>query len=218
MGWMGRLVSPTSPDTNWQGLAELSSVNDNTDEYRHNPRLSLEDWTSYLKAVDRTFALLNSHSEQNKANGTPTVPSIGFPVASAELLVSAEMASAESGEDPSHMVGKHLLDLASQPPNPAFEQTNKLGLQSHRRLQPISQHHRECPQDVEPEEDAFEDQLHPHAHSDKTSAHQVSNVSNVEQPIHPNRTERLLAKMQKNGLKEWVPNLEGSASSQLLSD
>ncbi|XP_059109984.1 extracellular sulfatase Sulf-1 isoform X2 [Peromyscus eremicus] len=258
-------------DTNWQGLEELSSVNDYTaDEYRHNPRLSLESWTSYLKAVDRTFALLNSHSEQNKANGTPAAPSGGFPVASADLSVSAEMASAESGEDPSHVVGEtppltlpaNLQTLPSNRPTlsperrlewnndiPEVNHLNsehwrksktekqmgweeirhldgdisgngmtELGLQSHRRLQPISQHQRECPQDAEPEEDAFEDQLHPHVHSDRTSVHQVFNVSGVEQPIHSSSTERLLAKMQKSGIKEWVPNPEGSASSPLTSD
>lgn len=257
-------------DTNWQGLEEVSSVSGDTDEYRHNPGLSLESWTSYLEAVDRTFALLNSRSEQNKANGTPTAPSGGFPVASAELSVSAEMASAESGEDPSHVVGETPpltlpanlqtlpLNRPTLSPERRLEWNNdipevnhlnsehwrksktekqmgweeihhldgdisgngmtELGLQSRRRLQPISQHQRECPQDAEPEEDAFEDQLHPHVHSDRTSVHRVFSVSGVEQPIRSSPTERLLAKMRKSGIKEWVPNLEGSASSPLPSD
>ncbi|XP_042126659.2 extracellular sulfatase Sulf-1 isoform X1 [Peromyscus maniculatus bairdii] len=257
-------------DTNWQGLEEVSSVSGDTDEYRHNPGLSLESWTSYLEAVDRTFALLNSRSEQNKANGTPTAPSGGFPVASAELSVSAEMASAESGEDPSHVVGETPpltlpanlqtlpLNRPTLSPERRLEWNNdipevnhlnsehwrksktekqmgweeihhldgdisgngmtELGLQSRRRLQPISQHQRECPQDAEPEEDAFEDQLHPHVHSDRTSVHQVFSVSGVEQPIRSSPMERLLAKMRKSGIKEWVPNLEGSASSPLPSD
>ncbi|EGW12787.1 hypothetical protein I79_017781 [Cricetulus griseus] len=94
----------------------------------------------------------------------------------------------------------------------------ELVFQSHRKLQPIGQHQRGRPQDVEPEEDAFEEQLHPHVHSDRTSVHQVFNVSSVEQPIHSSHTERILTKMQKNDTKEWIPNLEGSASSPLTSD
>ncbi|KAL1775758.1 extracellular sulfatase Sulf-1 isoform X1 [Sigmodon hispidus] len=92
------------------------------------------------------------------------------------------------------------------------------GLQSHCGLQPISQHQQERSQDAEPEEDAFEDQLHPPVRSDRISVHQVFNVSSVEQPMHSSHTERLLTKMQKNGTTEWVPNPEGSASSPLTSD
>ncbi|MEJ1281576.1 hypothetical protein NN561_012526 [Cricetulus griseus] len=270
-GMDGKVSQPiVTSDTNWQGLEELSGGNDHTDEYRHNPRLSLEDWTSYLKAVDRTFALLNSHSEQNKADGIPTAQSGGLPVTSAEFLVSTEMASAESGEDPSHVVGEAppltlpanlqtlYLNRPTLSPERKLEWNNdipevnhlnsehwrksktekqmgweeihhldgdisgngmtELVFQSHRKLQPIGQHQRGRPQDVEPEEDAFEEQLHPHVHSDRTSVHQVFNVSSVEQPIHSSHTERILTKMQKNDTKEWIPNLEGSASSPLTSD
>lgn len=45
----------------WQGLEELYSVNENIHRYRLNYRLSLVDWTNYLKDVDGVFALLNSH-------------------------------------------------------------------------------------------------------------------------------------------------------------
>lgn len=96
--------SSVSSDTNWQGLEELSSVKD-IDEYRSYPRLSLEDWTNYLTAAPRAFALLNTHPDSSKANWTPTTQS-GFLVTSAELLVPAEMTSVESGEDPSHVVGE----------------------------------------------------------------------------------------------------------------
>lgn len=97
--------SNITSDTSWQGLEELSGAS-NIDEYRSNPRLSLEDWTNYLRAVYRAFALLNSHPDPNKANGTPTTQGGDFLVTSAERLVPAEMASAESGEDPSHVVGE----------------------------------------------------------------------------------------------------------------
>ncbi|XP_038203474.1 extracellular sulfatase Sulf-1 isoform X1 [Arvicola amphibius] len=262
--------SSIASDANWQGLEELSGVDDDTNEYRRNPRLGVEDGTSYLKAVDRTFAPLNPHSEQNKANGTPTAPSSDFSVTSVELLMSAEMASAESGEDPSHVVGETPpltlpvnlqtlhLNRSTLSPERRLEWNNdipevnhlnsehwrksrtekalgweeihspegdirgngmtELVFRSHRRLQPFSWHQQEHPRDVEPEEDAFEDQWHLRVPSDRTNVHQVFSVSSVEQPVHSSHTERTLTKMQKNGTKEWVPNLEGSASSPLPSD
>lgn len=93
-------------DINWQGLEELYSVNESIYEYRQNYRLSLVDWTNYLKDVDRVFALLNSHHEQNKTNNTKPAQSDGFLAASAELPVPAEMASAESEEDPRPTIGE----------------------------------------------------------------------------------------------------------------
>lgn len=265
-GMDGKVSQPSiASDTNWQGLEELSGVDDDTSEYRHNPRLSLEDWTSYLKAVDRTFAPLNPHSEQNKANGTPAAQSSGFSVTSVELLVSAEMASAESGEDPSHVVGEAPpltlpvnlqtlhLNRPTLSPERRLEWNNdipevnhlnsehwrksrtenpmgweeirypegdisgngrtELVFRSHRRLQPYSRHQRERPQDVEPEA-----QWHLRVPSDRTNVHRVFRVSSVEQPVHSSHTEGTLTKIQKNGTKEQVPNLEGSASSPLPSD
>uniref|UniRef100_A0A8C5JT77 Sulfatase 1 n=1 Tax=Junco hyemalis TaxID=40217 RepID=A0A8C5JT77_JUNHY len=53
-------------DIDWQGLEDLYSVNESVYEYRHNFRLSLADWTNYLKDVDRMFALLNSYYQQKK--------------------------------------------------------------------------------------------------------------------------------------------------------
>lgn len=263
--------SSIASDTNWQGLEELSGVDDHTNEYRHNPRLSLEDWTSSLKAVDRTFAPLNPHFEQNKANGTPAAQSSGFSVTSVELLVSAEMASAESGEDPSHVVRETPpltlpvnlqslhLNRSTLSPEIRLEWNNdipevnhlnsehwrkrrtekptgweeihypegdisgngmtELVFRSHRRLQPFSRHQREHPRDVEPEEDAFEDQWHLRVPSDRTNVHRVFSVSSGEQPVHSSHTERTLTEMQKDGTKEWVPNREGlSASSPLPCD
>lgn len=93
-------------DNNWQGLEELYSVNESIYEYRQNYRLSLVDWTNYLKDVDRVFALLNSHHEQNKTNKTKPAQSDGFLALSAELPVPVEMASAESEEDPHPTVGE----------------------------------------------------------------------------------------------------------------
>ncbi|XP_060241837.1 extracellular sulfatase Sulf-1 isoform X2 [Meriones unguiculatus] len=251
--------SSVAPDTDWQGLEELSGVSDRMDEDRHNPRLSLEEWANDLTAVHREFALLSRHSERNKANGTPAAQRGSFPVTSAELLVPAGMASAESGEDPSHVVGEtppltlpaslqtlHLNRPTLSPErklewNNDIPEVNHLNSEHWRKskteeqtgweethhlednisgngmtelvLQPTSQQQRKYPQDVEPEEDAFEDQLHPLVHSDRTSVHQVSDVRSEEQPLHSSHTQ----KMEKNGPKEWAPNLEGSASSPLTS-
>lgn len=103
----GKANQPSlAADVNWQGLEDLYSVNESIYEYRQNYRLSLVDWTNYLKDVDRVFALLNSHHEQNKTNKTKTAQSDGFPGGSAELSVPVEMASAESDDDPSRMVGE----------------------------------------------------------------------------------------------------------------
>ncbi|XP_049637757.1 extracellular sulfatase Sulf-1 isoform X1 [Suncus etruscus] len=87
-------------DVNWQGLEDLYSVNESIYEYRQDYRLSLGDWTNYLKDVDRIFALLNSHHEQSKAN-----KSEGFLAESPELSVLVEMTSSESDEDPKHTTG-----------------------------------------------------------------------------------------------------------------
>lgn len=87
-------------DVNWQGLEDLYSVNESIYEYRQDYRLSLGDWTNYLKDVDRIFALLNSHHEQSKAN-----KSEGFLAESPELSVLVEVTSSESDEDPKHATG-----------------------------------------------------------------------------------------------------------------
>ncbi|XP_042522903.1 extracellular sulfatase Sulf-1 isoform X1 [Dipodomys spectabilis] len=106
-GMDGKVSLPNLPaDTNWQGLEELYSVNESIYEDRHNYSLSLLDWTNYLKDVDRVFALLSSHSEQNETSQTQPAQSDEFLVDSAELSVPGEMASAESDEDPSLMVGE----------------------------------------------------------------------------------------------------------------
>ncbi|XP_058524699.1 extracellular sulfatase Sulf-1 isoform X2 [Ochotona princeps] len=90
-----------SANNSWQGLEDLYRVTESIYAYRQNYRLSLADWTHYLKDVDRVFALLNSHFEQKKANKTKTAPSLGLPGISAELPVPPEMASAQPDADPS---------------------------------------------------------------------------------------------------------------------
>jgi hypothetical protein len=239
-------------------------VNESIYEYKHNYRLSLVDWTNYLKDVDRVFALLTSHSEQNKISQTQSAQSDGFLAASTELSAPVEMASAESDEDPSHMVGESLhlalptdlrtlhLDRPTLSPESKLEWNNdipevnhlnsehwrndkteiwmghkeinhpdsafsgngmtELGLQPHPRLQPISGHQRELPQDGGPEEDVFEGQLYLPVHSDGSSVHQVFNVSNVEQPDLSSSVERTLTKV-KNYTHENAQQVEGSASS-----
>lgn len=130
-GMDGKVNLPSLPaDVNWQGLEDLYGVNESIYEYRRNYRLSLVDWTNYLKDVDRVFALLNSHHEQNKAN--KSARSGGVSAVSAELSVPAEMASAESDADPSRTVGgaPHLTlpaDLRTLHLNrPTFSPENKL--------------------------------------------------------------------------------------------
>ncbi|XP_064244751.1 extracellular sulfatase Sulf-1 isoform X1 [Passer domesticus] len=80
-------------DIDWQGLEDLYSVNESVYEYRHNFRLSLADWTNYLKDVDRMFALLNSYYQQNKPDKDNTGQSNGEESSTPFTLV--EMTSAE---------------------------------------------------------------------------------------------------------------------------
>lgn len=85
-----------------------------------------------MEDVDRVFALLNGHHEQNKTHKTETAQSDGFLAVSAELSVPVEMASADSDEDPSPMVGeaRHLTlpaDLQTLHLNrPTFSPESKL--------------------------------------------------------------------------------------------
>lgn len=102
-GMDGKVNLPNlAADVNWQGLEDLYSVNESIYAYRQDYRLSLGDWTNYLKDVDRVFALLNRHHEQNKANEGE-----GFLTEFPELSVPIEMASPKSdGENLRRMVGE----------------------------------------------------------------------------------------------------------------
>ncbi|XP_025121066.2 extracellular sulfatase Sulf-1 isoform X3 [Bubalus bubalis] len=91
-GMDGKVNLPSlTADSNWQGPEDVYSVNGSAYKDRQNYRLSLADWTNYLKDVDRVFALLNSHHEQNQANGTKSAPSDGLLAVSADLSAPAEV-------------------------------------------------------------------------------------------------------------------------------
>ncbi|XP_005042213.2 PREDICTED: extracellular sulfatase Sulf-1-like [Ficedula albicollis] len=93
-GMDGKAKLPSfTGDIDWQGLEDLYSVNESAYEYRHNFRLSLADWTNYLKDVDRMFALLNSYYQQNKPDKDNTGRSNGDESSTPFTLV--EMTSAE---------------------------------------------------------------------------------------------------------------------------
>ncbi|XP_074753782.1 extracellular sulfatase Sulf-1 isoform X1 [Athene noctua] len=82
-------------DINWQGLEDLYSVNESVYEYRYNYRLSLADWTNYLKDVDRMFALLNSYYQQNKTDKDNTAQSDEDRDESSTSFTLVEITSAE---------------------------------------------------------------------------------------------------------------------------
>ncbi|MBZ3887597.1 Extracellular sulfatase Sulf-1 [Sciurus carolinensis] len=103
------------------------------------------------------------------------------------------MGHEEVAPSESNFSGSGMTELASQP---------------HPRLQLISRHQKELPQDAGPGEDVFEDQFYLPVHSDGASVHQTFNVSSVGQSIHSSRAGR----MGKNFTKESFHHLEGSAS------
>ncbi|XP_072460898.1 extracellular sulfatase Sulf-1 isoform X2 [Notamacropus eugenii] len=112
-GMDGKVKLPNfTEDINWQGLEDLYSVNESSYEYRYNYKLSLVDWTNYLKDVDRVFALLNSHYEQNNTNDTKTALKHGFLNTSSTPPVLEEMTSAVSDEDTSSMEAEAWLLIA----------------------------------------------------------------------------------------------------------
>ncbi|XP_071410479.1 extracellular sulfatase Sulf-1 isoform X1 [Pithys albifrons albifrons] len=82
-------------DIDWQGLEGLYSVNESVYEYRYNFRLSLADWTNYLKDIDRMFALLNSYYQKNKTDKNNTAQSNGDGDESSTPFTMVEMTSAE---------------------------------------------------------------------------------------------------------------------------
>lgn len=128
-GMDGKVNMPNlAADVNWQGLEDLYSVNESVYEYRQDYTLSLDDWSHYLKDVDRVFALLNSHHEQNQANEDEA-----FLVESVKLSVPVDMASPESDKEYlRHMAGEapHLswpADLQTLPLNkPTFSPDSAL--------------------------------------------------------------------------------------------
>ncbi|KAE8598959.1 hypothetical protein XENTR_v10017006 [Xenopus tropicalis] len=94
-GTDGRANLPNfTEDVDWKGLEDLYSLNETFYGYRNNYRLSLDDWATYLKDVDRVFALLNSNSKQTRRNETL----VAQPDGSSNTSLY-EMASAESEEE-----------------------------------------------------------------------------------------------------------------------
>ncbi|XP_074134953.1 LOW QUALITY PROTEIN: extracellular sulfatase Sulf-1 [Sminthopsis crassicaudata] len=112
-GMDGKVKLPNfTEDINWQGLEDLYNINESSYEYRYNYKLSLVDWTNYLKDVDRVFALLNSHYEHNNTNDTKTVLKHGVLNTSSTPTILGEMTSTESDEDISSMEAEEWLLIA----------------------------------------------------------------------------------------------------------
>nr|XP_056710037.1 extracellular sulfatase Sulf-1 isoform X1 [Euleptes europaea]XP_056710038.1 extracellular sulfatase Sulf-1 isoform X1 [Euleptes europaea]XP_056710039.1 extracellular sulfatase Sulf-1 isoform X1 [Euleptes europaea] len=98
-GMDGKAKLPNfTENVNWQGLEDLYSVNERLYEPRNDYQLIPDDWTNYLKDIDRIFALLNSYSEQNGRAKTPTAHPSGYLDESSTSLSLLEMSSAGSDE------------------------------------------------------------------------------------------------------------------------
>ncbi|XP_065607886.1 extracellular sulfatase Sulf-1 isoform X2 [Cyrtonyx montezumae] len=103
-------------DINWQGLEDLYRVNESVYEHRYNYRLSLADWSNYLKDVDRMFALLNSYYQQNKTDKANTAQSNRdgdeSSTSTSTEMSSAEEASGLTGEELQLIVPTDFAALA----------------------------------------------------------------------------------------------------------
>lgn len=90
----------------WQGLEALYSVNESLYRPRNDYRLSPDDWTNYLKDVDRIFALLNNYSEQNGRAKPQTSHGNEYLDESSTGVALLEMSSAESAEGSSSLIAQ----------------------------------------------------------------------------------------------------------------
>lgn len=104
-------LSNSTEYINWQGLEELYSVNESLYEPRSNYRLSPDDWTNYLKDVDRIFALLISYSEQNGRAKTQPAQPTGYLDESSTPFALLEMSSAESEEGSSWLTAQEAQPI-----------------------------------------------------------------------------------------------------------
>lgn len=105
-GMDGKVNLPNfSENTDWRGLEDLYSVDDRIYLQRKNYRLSMDDWTNYLKDVDRMFALLNHVFEINKTEGNIAAGN-EFSGAWPIPLTWVEITSVESSEESSGMAAE----------------------------------------------------------------------------------------------------------------
>lgn len=105
-GMDGKVNLPNfSENTDWRGLEDLYSVDDRIYLQRKNYRLSMDDWTNYLKDVDRMFALLNHVFEMNKTEGNIAAGN-EFSGAWPIPLTWVEITSVESSEESSGMAAE----------------------------------------------------------------------------------------------------------------
>ncbi|KAK1806331.1 hypothetical protein P4O66_004772 [Electrophorus voltai] len=85
-------VKPDSflEDVDWQGLAQLYSVNESVFEPRQDYGPSLDNWTNFGKDVDRVFALLSSLKKLNQTSEL---------YSGAELGSGADLGSGAKGQE-----------------------------------------------------------------------------------------------------------------------
>uniref|UniRef100_A0A8C1BQE5 Sulfatase 1 n=1 Tax=Cyprinus carpio carpio TaxID=630221 RepID=A0A8C1BQE5_CYPCA len=64
-------------DIDWQGLADLYSVNESLYEHRHNYSPNLDDWMNFWKDVDSMFALLRNLKTLNQTDKLDPLAELG---------------------------------------------------------------------------------------------------------------------------------------------
>ncbi|XP_056306234.1 extracellular sulfatase Sulf-1 isoform X2 [Danio aesculapii] len=108
-------------DVDWQGLADLYSVNDSLYEHRHNYSPVLDDWMNFWKDVDSMFALLRNLKTLNQTDKLDPLTELGSGVleeaSGAGSLVLEDLATAGPSVDltPKTFQESHLKSLNELP-------------------------------------------------------------------------------------------------------
>lgn len=108
-------------DINWQGLADLYSVNESLYEHRHNYSPVLDDWMNFWKDVDSMFALLRNLKTLNQTDKLDPLAELGSGVldeaSGAGSLIQEDLATAGPSIDltPKTFQESHLKSLNELP-------------------------------------------------------------------------------------------------------
>ncbi|XP_041923258.1 extracellular sulfatase Sulf-1 isoform X1 [Alosa sapidissima] len=105
-------------DFNWQGLADLYSVNETLYERRVDYRPSSDDWTNFQKDVDSMFALLSNLKRLNQTNKLdPLAESASGDGGPNDIDASGEGPDSVHGDKWPHLVAPTTVPSSANPPS-----------------------------------------------------------------------------------------------------